>query len=264
MWTLLCKLWLYFTLALHPADQHVLNYITIITFFGGKFKFFTNLCDYIMQYNCICVTAKLQLASSYTWQLMRLIQHFYLNVTISHYWVSVITSDCDPMWILVKWWGEDTRKIHSYNFCGAWRKSNITSSVSESHSHCRQPQSPDPRQLSFDHLQLLSLINTPTNSTRSLTLIVRSTVHHTEQYLTSFALTCVFLPFRLSSDSPVFTPGLRVLQRFSSVDSRSPQCPDFIPLWTISISVLAQIHRRYLFTRYSPARHSSLFQQFPQ
>ncbi len=36
---------------------------------------------------------KLQLASSYTWQLMRLTQNFYLNVTINHYWVFVITSD---------------------------------------------------------------------------------------------------------------------------------------------------------------------------
>ncbi len=137
-------------------------------------------------------------------------------------------------------------------------------SESHSHSHCRQPQSPDPSHLSFVDLQLLSLINTPMISTRSLTIIVRSTVHYTEQYLTPFALTCVYLPFRLSSDPPVFTPGLRVLQRFSIVDFRSPQCPDSIPLWTISISVLAQIHRRYLFTRYLPAGHSPLFLQFPQ
>ncbi len=34
---------------------------------------------------------KLQLASS--WQLMRLIQHFYLNVTIN--WVFVITNNVD-------------------------------------------------------------------------------------------------------------------------------------------------------------------------
>ncbi len=73
-------------------------------------QFLTNLCDlikYIMKYNCIWVMEKLQLASRYTWQLMRLIQHFYLNVTINHYWVFVITSDCDPMWILVKWWGRN-------------------------------------------------------------------------------------------------------------------------------------------------------------
>ncbi len=36
---------------------------------------------------------KLQLASSYT--LMRLIQHFYLNVTVNHYWVFVITNNVD-------------------------------------------------------------------------------------------------------------------------------------------------------------------------
>ncbi len=72
-----------------------------------------------MQYNCICVTVKLQLASSYTWQLMRLKQHFYLNV-INHYWVSVITSG---------FWSNDEEKIHSYNFCGAWRNSNVTSSA---------------------------------------------------------------------------------------------------------------------------------------
>ncbi len=104
-------------------------------------QFLTNLCDfmkYIMQYNRIWEAEKLQLASSYTWQLMRLI-HFSLNVTINHYWVFVITSDCDPMWILVKWWGINMLlvtfyknfmwKIHSQNFCGAWRKSNVTSSV---------------------------------------------------------------------------------------------------------------------------------------
>ncbi len=103
---LLCKLWLYSTLELHPSDQHVLH-ITIIHFFGKIKPFFTNF------------------TSSDTWQLMRLIQHFYLNVTINHYWVSVRTSDWDPMWIL----GEDIRKIHSYNFCGGWRKTNVTSSV---------------------------------------------------------------------------------------------------------------------------------------
>ncbi len=37
------------------------------------------------------VMEKLQLASSYTWQLMRL---FYLNVTINH-WVFVITNNVD-------------------------------------------------------------------------------------------------------------------------------------------------------------------------
>ncbi len=37
-------------------------------------------------------TEKSQLASSYT--LMRLIQHFYLNVTIN-YWVFVITNNVD-------------------------------------------------------------------------------------------------------------------------------------------------------------------------
>ncbi len=31
IWTLLCKLWwLYFTLALHHSDQHVVHYITVI------------------------------------------------------------------------------------------------------------------------------------------------------------------------------------------------------------------------------------------
>ncbi len=111
IWTLSCKLWLYFTLALHPSDQHVLHFITVNKQYFWKIKqFLTNLCDfikYIMQYNRICVTAKLQLASSYTWQLIRQTQQFYLNVTISLYWVFVITSDCDPMLILVKWWGRN-------------------------------------------------------------------------------------------------------------------------------------------------------------
>ncbi len=102
VWTLLCKMWL-FTLALnpvHPSDQHVVhNYKSFL-----KIKrFLTDLCDlikYIIQYNCIWVTEKLQLASSYTWLLMRLIQHFYFNVTINHYCVFVITAihDWDPMW----------------------------------------------------------------------------------------------------------------------------------------------------------------------
>ncbi len=98
-------------------------------------QFLTNLCDfikYIMQYNHILVMEKIQWDLSYTWQLMRLIQHFYLNVTINLYWVFVITSDRDPMWILVNWWGRNMLlvtfyknfmwKIHSYNFCGEWRK----------------------------------------------------------------------------------------------------------------------------------------------
>ncbi len=77
-----------------------------------------------------------KVTSSYTWQLMRLMQHFYLNVTINHYWVFVITSDCHPIWILVKRRGRNMLlltfqnnwmwKIHRYNFCGAWRKSNVT------------------------------------------------------------------------------------------------------------------------------------------
>ncbi len=47
---------------------------------------------------------------------MRLVQHFYLNVTINHYWVFVITSDCDPMWILVKWWGRNIYVTEKYVF----------------------------------------------------------------------------------------------------------------------------------------------------
>ncbi len=30
-----------------------------------------------------------------------------MNVTINHYWVFIITSDCDPIFILVKWWGRN-------------------------------------------------------------------------------------------------------------------------------------------------------------
>ncbi len=44
IWTLLCKLWLYFTLTLHPthnpSDQHVLHYITIIKNIFGKINSF--------------------------------------------------------------------------------------------------------------------------------------------------------------------------------------------------------------------------------
>ncbi len=36
----LCKLWLYFTLALHPSDRHVVHYITIINNIFGKLNRF--------------------------------------------------------------------------------------------------------------------------------------------------------------------------------------------------------------------------------
>ncbi len=57
----------YFTLALHPSDQHVLHYITNKKSFWKIKQFLTHLCDlikYIMKYNRIWVTDKLQLASS--------------------------------------------------------------------------------------------------------------------------------------------------------------------------------------------------------
>ncbi len=75
------------------------------------------------------------------------------------------------------------------------------------HSHCRQPQPPvpnhlqlpDPSHLSFDHLR--SLISTPVNSTRSLTLIVRSMVHYPERYMTA-----TYLPvFTYLLDLPAIT-----------------------------------------------------------
>ncbi len=46
IWTLLCKFWLYFTLALHPSDQHVLHYITRIKNIFGKLNSF--LQTYVM------------------------------------------------------------------------------------------------------------------------------------------------------------------------------------------------------------------------
>ncbi len=66
----------------------------------------------------------------------------------------------------------------------------IRLAVSESHSlsHRRQQQSPDHCHLSSNHPNLQPLI-----STRSLTLIVRSTVHYPEQYLTLFYLNCDLL-----------------------------------------------------------------------
>ncbi len=65
--------------------------------------------------------------------------------------------------------------------------------VSESHSpsHRRQRQSPDHSHLSSNHPHLQLLISTPISTTRSLTLIVRSTVHYPEPYLTPWFLTCV-------------------------------------------------------------------------
>ncbi len=61
IWTLLCKLWLYFTLTLHPSDQHAVRYITVIKIIlenplvSYKLIWFHK---YIMQYNCIWVTEK--------------------------------------------------------------------------------------------------------------------------------------------------------------------------------------------------------------
>ncbi len=135
-WSKHCCVSCDFTLLWHTSLWSACATYYYNTKYFWKIKpFLTNFCDfikYIMQYHRVCVTAKLQLASSYTWKLMRLLQHFYLNqFTLNHYWVSVITSDCEPMWILVKWWGKDKQKIHSYNFCGAWRKSNITSSLTK-------------------------------------------------------------------------------------------------------------------------------------
>ncbi len=142
IWTLLCKLGLYW----HYIPATSLwsacgTYITIglITNIFGKFLSFLQTCDfikYIMQYNSIWVMEK-KLASSYTWQLMRFIQHFYLNVTINHYWVSVITSDCDPMWILVMMRQNMLLVTFRISLCGrytvttygAWIKSNVTSGV---------------------------------------------------------------------------------------------------------------------------------------
>ncbi len=102
-----------------------------IKYFGKIKQFLTNLCDFIkciMKYNCIWETEKLQLASSYTWQLMRLIQHLF-----NHYWVFVITSDCDPVWILVKWWGRNMLLEEFYVedtllqlLCGMKKTSSVT------------------------------------------------------------------------------------------------------------------------------------------
>ncbi len=89
--------------------------------------------------------------------------------------------------------------------------------LSESHSHSRQPQSPDPSYLSFDHLHLLSFINTPINSTCSLTLILLSRVHYMDLYQTPYTLICVLL-----TSLP--------LQQFSKGYSRSPAFPTILQL----------------------------------
>ncbi len=59
---------------------------------------------------------------------------------------------------------------------------------------------PDPYHLSTDHPHLQPLIITPSNTTLSLTLIVRSTVHYPEQLPDSLMLlTCMYLPFDLQT-----------------------------------------------------------------
>ncbi len=86
-----------------------------------------------MKYKRIWITEQLQLVQATTHdQLIRLIQHFYLNVTIN-YWVFVI--NCDPnvdfgqmmrqKYVVRK---EFMWKIHSYITLGM-KKSNVTSSV---------------------------------------------------------------------------------------------------------------------------------------
>ncbi len=123
-------------------------------------------------------------------------------------------------------------------------------SESHCHSHCRQPQPPvpnhlqlpDPSHLSFDHLHLRSLISTPIYSTCSLTLIVRSTVHYPERYLTATHLPVftylIDLPanlLRLSLDT-----WLSIV--FSSELSRSPERSDSLPLWTRTVISLCTNH----------------------
>ncbi len=117
-------------------------------------------------------------------------------------------------------------------------------SESHCHSHCRQPQPPvhnhlqlpDPSHLSFDHLHLRSLISTPINSTRSLTLIVWSTVHYPERYLTAThlpvftylldlpAISCDY-PWTPGSpsDSPANSPAHPSVGLPSPVDKNSSQ-----------------------------------------
>ncbi len=95
--------------------------------------------------------------------------------------------------------------------------------MSESHSlsHRRQQQSPDHSHLSSNHPHLQPLISTPISTTRSLTLIVRSTVHYPEQYLTPFYLTCD-LTYLIVSQNPSSDPPVCVL--FSCVSLLHDSC----------------------------------------
>ncbi len=87
-------------------------------------SFLTTLGDlikYTMKYKCIWVKETLQLASSYN-------EYNTSNwiVTINHYWVFVVTSDSDPMWILVKWWG---RNVVSNILEESYVEDTVTTSV---------------------------------------------------------------------------------------------------------------------------------------
>ncbi len=115
IWTLLCKSWLYFTLHYIPPTTLWSNMCYIILLELKIFleinQFLTNLMwfhKYIMKYNRIWETDKLQLASSYTWQLMRLIRHFYWNVTINH-----LLSVCNNFWLRIQcgFWSNDEAEI---------------------------------------------------------------------------------------------------------------------------------------------------------
>ncbi len=127
IWTAMCKLWHYFTPP-HPSDPDR-SCITIIKIFleneifSYKLMLFLSICTYIMKYNRIWVAEKLwlQLASSYTWQLMWLIQHLK---SLSNTTECVTASDCDPMGILVKWWSRNISLVRIF-----WVIYAITTSV---------------------------------------------------------------------------------------------------------------------------------------
>ncbi len=94
----------------HIASISVYIYPTIIKVFLNKYNknFSCDLTWSIMKkcimkkyWTCSAAALDLTLASCFIRQFMRLIVHFYSELTSNHHRVFVITSFCDHMWNLV-------------------------------------------------------------------------------------------------------------------------------------------------------------------
>ncbi len=131
IWTLLCKLWLYFTRALHPTNQHVVHYITLIK------QFLTNVHDlikYIMKYNRIWVKISFKLHTTINEITTLLLECLYqsLSSVCNNFWLrsnvdfgQIMRKKYVIMNIIEECYVEDTQ----LQLLWGVRKSNVTSRV---------------------------------------------------------------------------------------------------------------------------------------